>query len=72
MCISEPVDWTYAQLELLEKQGVDLRKEMESKYVKQYLNLNYEEMNALFNIYMYSLQLYCFCAQMYSGEKIWK
>ncbi|XP_052820587.1 kinesin-like protein unc-104 isoform X2 [Mya arenaria] len=28
---SEPVDWTYAQLELLEKQGVDLRKEMESK-----------------------------------------
>ncbi|XP_052270651.1 kinesin-like protein unc-104 isoform X2 [Dreissena polymorpha] len=28
---TEPVDWTYAQLELLEKQGVDLRKEMESK-----------------------------------------
>lgn len=30
---NEPVDWTYAQLELLEKQGVDLRKEMESKLV---------------------------------------
>ena len=25
------MDWAYAQLELLEKQGVDLRKEMESK-----------------------------------------
>ncbi|XP_060574744.1 kinesin-like protein unc-104 isoform X4 [Ruditapes philippinarum] len=30
---NEPVDWTYAQLELLEKQGVDLRKEMETKLV---------------------------------------
>jgi len=25
----ETIDWTYAQLELLEKQGIDLRKEME-------------------------------------------
>ncbi|GFN74277.1 kinesin-like protein, partial [Plakobranchus ocellatus] len=31
--ISEPVDWTFAQLELLEKQGIDLRKEMESRLV---------------------------------------
>uniref|UniRef100_A0A2C9M9P9 Kinesin-like protein unc-104 n=1 Tax=Biomphalaria glabrata TaxID=6526 RepID=A0A2C9M9P9_BIOGL len=29
--ITEPVDWTFAQLELLEKQGIDLRKEMESR-----------------------------------------
>ncbi|RUS83751.1 hypothetical protein EGW08_008502 [Elysia chlorotica] len=29
----EPVDWTFAQLELLEKQGIDLRKEMESRLV---------------------------------------
>lgn len=25
----EAVDWTFAQIELLEKQGIDLRKEME-------------------------------------------
>ncbi|KAK3720237.1 hypothetical protein RRG08_007860 [Elysia crispata] len=31
--MSEPVDWTFAQLELLEKQGIDLRKEMESRLV---------------------------------------
>ena len=30
----ETVDWTFAQLELLEKQGIDLRKEMESKFVE--------------------------------------
>ncbi|KAK7482513.1 hypothetical protein BaRGS_00026224, partial [Batillaria attramentaria] len=29
--ITEPVDWTFAQLELLEKQGIDLRKEMEQR-----------------------------------------
>lgn len=28
---AEPVDWTFAQLELLEKQGIDLRKEMEQR-----------------------------------------
>ena len=34
MCsLAEPVDWTFAQLELLEKQGIDLRKEMESRLV---------------------------------------
>ncbi|CAE1283538.1 KIF1 [Acanthosepion pharaonis] len=27
----EPVDWTFAQLELLEKQGIDLRKDMEQR-----------------------------------------
>ncbi|XP_050411558.1 kinesin-like protein unc-104 isoform X2 [Patella vulgata] len=29
--MSEPVDWTFAQLELLEKQGIDLRKEMNQR-----------------------------------------
>ncbi|XP_041378535.1 kinesin-like protein unc-104 isoform X3 [Gigantopelta aegis] len=29
--IMEPVDWSFAQLELLEKQGIDLRKEMEQR-----------------------------------------
>ena len=34
LCVSaEPVDWTFAQLELLEKQGIDLRKEMEQRWV---------------------------------------
>ncbi len=28
----EPVDWTFAQLELLEKQGIDLKKEMEQRW----------------------------------------
>ena len=33
VCVTaEPVDWTFAQLELLEKQGIDLRKEMEQRY----------------------------------------
>ena len=27
----EAVDWSFAQLELLEKQGIDLRKEMETR-----------------------------------------
>jgi len=30
---AEAVDWCYAQHELLEKQGVDLRKEMQSRSV---------------------------------------
>ena len=30
---AEPVDWAFAQVELLEKQGIDLRKEMESRLV---------------------------------------
>lgn len=27
----DPVDWTFAQLELLEKQGIDLKVDMEKK-----------------------------------------
>lgn len=27
----EPIDWKYAQMELYEKQGIDLKKEMEQK-----------------------------------------
>lgn len=27
----ETVDWSYAQVELLEKQGIDLRKEMQQR-----------------------------------------
>uniref|UniRef100_A0A4W5LLE2 plus-end-directed kinesin ATPase n=1 Tax=Hucho hucho TaxID=62062 RepID=A0A4W5LLE2_9TELE len=29
----EPVDWTFAQRELLEKQGIDMKQEMEKRYV---------------------------------------
>ena len=32
-CGSEAVDWTFAHLELLQKQGVDLRHEMETRSV---------------------------------------
>lgn len=27
----EPVDWSYAQKELLEKQGIDIKQEMEKR-----------------------------------------
>uniref|UniRef100_A0A9J8B8J1 Kinesin family member 1B n=1 Tax=Cyprinus carpio carpio TaxID=630221 RepID=A0A9J8B8J1_CYPCA len=30
----EPVDWTFAQRELLEKQGIDMKQEMEKRYEK--------------------------------------
>lgn len=29
----QPIDWYYAQHELLEKQGIDLKLEMEKKFV---------------------------------------
>lgn len=29
---SEPVDWTFAQRELLEKQGIDMKQEMEKRW----------------------------------------
>jgi len=29
---AEPPDWSFAQRELLDKQGIDLRKEMEARY----------------------------------------
>lgn len=28
----EPVDWTFAQRELLEKQGIDMKQEMEKRW----------------------------------------
>lgn len=28
----EPVDWAFAQRELLEKQGIDMKQEMEQRY----------------------------------------
>lgn len=31
--LAHPVDWTFAQLELLEKQGIDLKLEMEQKLI---------------------------------------
>lgn len=32
--IGEPLDWKYAQQELLEKQGIDLKAEMEKKMIE--------------------------------------
>lgn len=29
---AEPVDWAFAQRELLEKQGIDMKQEMEQRY----------------------------------------
>ena len=31
LCATEPPDWSFAQRELLDKQGIDLRKEMETR-----------------------------------------
>lgn len=31
----EPVDWAFAQRELLEKQGIDMKQEMEQRCVKK-------------------------------------
>lgn len=31
---AEPLDWKYAQQELLEKQGIDLKAEMEKKMLE--------------------------------------
>lgn len=32
---SEPVDWAFAQRELLEKQGIDMEQEMEQRYAEE-------------------------------------
>lgn len=32
---SEPVDWTFAQKELQEKQGIDMKQEVEQRYAEQ-------------------------------------
>ncbi len=31
---AEPVDWAFAQRELLEKQGIDMKQEMEQRYLE--------------------------------------
>ncbi|ESP03560.1 hypothetical protein LOTGIDRAFT_224357 [Lottia gigantea] len=61
----EPVDWTFAQLELLEKQGIDLRKEMnqrllnlEEQYRKEKIEADilFEEQRKDYEIRIQSLQ----------------
>lgn len=37
----EPVDWTFAQRELLEKQGIDMKQEMEKRYETGPISLVY-------------------------------
>lgn len=41
----EPVDWTFAQRELLEKQGIDMKQEMEKRYASYPL---YETLKSIF------------------------
>ncbi|CAC5401187.1 KIF1 [Mytilus coruscus] len=47
---SEPVDWTFAQLELLEKQGVDLKEDMEQRLfaIEEQYKKEKEEADMLF------------------------
>lgn len=35
----EPVDWAFAQRELLEKQGIDMKQEMEQRCVRKTIKL---------------------------------
>lgn len=35
---AEPVDWAFAQRELLEKQGIDMKQEMEQRYFGEMMN----------------------------------
>lgn len=35
---AEPVDWAFAQRELLEKQGIDMKQEMEQRYFEEIVN----------------------------------
>lgn len=35
---AEPVDWAFAQRELLEKQGIDMKQEMEQRYFGEMVN----------------------------------
>lgn len=37
----EPVDWTFAQRELLEKQGIDMKQEMEKRLAVVKLSFSY-------------------------------
>lgn len=37
----EPVDWTFAQRELLEKQGIDMKQEMEKRYAFSICSFSY-------------------------------
>ncbi|XP_033724802.1 kinesin-like protein unc-104 isoform X2 [Pecten maximus] len=62
---TEPVDWTFAQLELLEKQGIDLRTEMEQrlcvleeqyKKEKEEADLLFEQQRKDYEIRIQSLQ----------------
>lgn len=35
---AEPVDWAFAQRELLDKQGIDMKQEMEQRYFGETVN----------------------------------
>lgn len=45
----EPVDWTFAQRELLEKQGIDMKQEMEKRYKSSNNHWDFIKDNILFN-----------------------
>lgn len=37
----EPVDWTFAQRELLEKQGIDMKQEMEKRLAVVFMQFSF-------------------------------
>ena len=48
----DTVDWTFAQLELLDKQGVDLRKEMETRllHIRNYSRIVFLASHLVFKV----------------------
>lgn len=48
----EPVDWAFAQRELLEKQGIDMKQEMEQRFVEGHIKLMMIMMIILITIFV--------------------
>lgn len=53
---AEPVDWAFAQRELLEKQGIDMKQEMEQRCVERFISI-------FISHYLYVILIANFCPQ---------
>lgn len=62
----EPVDWTFAQRELLEKQGIDMKQEMEKRLAVVFMQF-------LFYTFVILLSWLIFCISLIrAGSLKWK
>ncbi|MGH0156821.1 UNVERIFIED_CONTAM: hypothetical protein FKN15_032615 [Acipenser sinensis] len=60
---SEPVDWTFAQRELLEKQGIDMKQEMEKRLTEMEILYKKEKINIYFLLRLTEMEI------LYKKEK---